>query len=163
METVTEGSTTSRDDEAVARFVERFGLVLAESGMPRMPARVFALLLATDDGKCTAGKLADALHASPAAISGAVRYLHQVGLVAKRRDPGERRDHYEIAQDVWYEVYGNRDKRLDAVAQVLESGVDAVGARSPAGQRLAQSVRFFDFMRAELPLLMDKWRAQEPG
>lgn len=160
---MTEGSTAGRDQEAVARFVERFGLVLAESGMPRMPARVFALLLATDDGKGTAGRLAEALQASPAAISGAVRYLHQLGLAVKRRDPGERRDHYEIVENVWLELYGNRDKRLDAVAHAIGTGVDAVGAQTPAGRRLAQSRRFFDFMRAELPLLMDKWRAQEHG
>ena len=30
-----------------ARFVERFASVLVESGVPRMPARVFAALLAT--------------------------------------------------------------------------------------------------------------------
>ena len=43
-----------RDEEAVRRFIERFALTLAESGMTRMPARVFAAILAADDGRCTA-------------------------------------------------------------------------------------------------------------
>ena len=42
------------DQDAVARFVERFAGGLADAGMPRMPARVFVALLATDSGRLTA-------------------------------------------------------------------------------------------------------------
>jgi predicted transcriptional regulator len=136
-------------------------LVLTESGIPRMPSRVFTRLLATDDGKATAGELAKALRVSPAAISGAVRYLDQVGLVVRAREPGERRDHYEVTDDLWYEVYANRDKQFDAWGSVLTEGVDAVGPNTPAGRRLNQTRRFFEFLRKELPALMEKWRAQE--
>ena len=160
---MTEQSTAARDELAVARFVEQFALLFYAAGVSRMPARVFALLLVTDSGKRTAGQLAEALKASPAAISGAVRYLDQVGLVVKRRDPGERRDHYEVVEDLWYEVYANRDKQLSDWARALDSGVAAVGPDTPAGRRLAESSQFFDFLRAELPALMAKWRAQEQG
>lgn len=37
----------SRDDEAVSQFVEQFAAQLVEAGMQRMPARVFACLLAS--------------------------------------------------------------------------------------------------------------------
>ena len=136
-------------------------LVLDEAGMPRMPSRVFTCLLATDGGKATAGALAGTLGVSPAAISGAVRYLDQVGLIVKARDPGERRDHYEVADDLWFEVYGNREKQFDQWASVLIDGIAAVGAETPAGQRLEQTRRFVEFLREQMPLLMDKWRAQE--
>jgi DNA-binding transcriptional regulator GbsR (MarR family) len=151
----------TRDDAAVDRFVERMALVLADAGMARMPARVFTCLLATNDGKATAGQLAEALRVSPAAISGAVKYLDQVGLAVRARDPGERRDHYEVADDLWFEVYGNRDKQFDQWASVLVDGIAAVGPESPAGQRLDQTRRFIEFLREQMPLLMEKWRAQE--
>jgi DNA-binding MarR family transcriptional regulator len=160
---VTEQPTAAGDELAVARFVEQFALLFAAAGVPRMPARVFALLLVTDSRKRTASQLADGLKASPAAISGAVRYLDQVGLVVKRRDPGERRDHYEVVEDVWYEAYANREKQLSAWARALDAGAAAVGADTPAGRRLTESSRFFDFLRAELPALMAKWRAQQQG
>jgi DNA-binding transcriptional regulator GbsR (MarR family) len=150
-----------RDEEAVARFVERMGLVLTDAGMQRMPARLFTRLLATDSGKATAAQLAEYLHASPAAISGAVRYLDQVGLIIKARDPGERRDHYEVAADVWYEVYGNRDKQMQGWINVLDDGVAAVGEDTPAGQRLAQTRRFVEFLLKEMTDLMERWHAQE--
>src|SRR4051794_8944516 len=72
----------------VARFIERFSGVLVDGGVPRMPARVFALLLASDDGRLTAAELADELQVSPAAVSGAVRYLLQTGLIERARGPG---------------------------------------------------------------------------
>ena len=64
-----------RDEEGVRRFIERFALDLSEAGMPRMPARAFAAILSAHDGRCTAAALAGALRVSPAAVSGAVRYL----------------------------------------------------------------------------------------
>ncbi|HEY7015122.1 MAG TPA: hypothetical protein VH480_20330, partial [Streptosporangiaceae bacterium] len=55
-----------RNGTEVSRFVERFAAVLTEAGIPRMPARVFAALLATDSGRLTAAELAAQLQASPA-------------------------------------------------------------------------------------------------
>lgn len=152
---------STRDEKAVARFIERMAFILTDAGVPRMPARVFTYLLCTNDGKATAGQIAETLQVSPAAVSGAVRYLDQVGLVLRARDPGERRDHYEVADDLWFEVYGNRDKQFDAWANVLLDGVAAVGPETRAGQRLEQTRRFVQFLRDQMPLLMEKWRAQE--
>ena len=142
----------------VDRFVERFALLLADAGLARMPARVFGALLVTEDGKLTAGELSDTLRVSPAAISGAVRYLVQVGLIVRRRDPGERRDHYEVTDDLWFEAYANRDKQMDAWSRLMAEGVAAVGPDTKAGARLEQSRQFFEFLRDQLPELRKKWR-----
>ncbi|HEX7994495.1 MAG TPA: MarR family transcriptional regulator, partial [Streptosporangiaceae bacterium] len=93
-----------RDPVAVARFIERFASVLVEAGIPRMPARVFSALLATDSGRLTAAELADQLQASPAAVSGGVRYLIGVGMVSREGEPGSRRHHYRVPDHVWDEV-----------------------------------------------------------
>jgi predicted transcriptional regulator len=161
MRNVTNGARETVNDDELARFVERFALLLVESGVPRMPARVFGSLLVSEEGKRTAGELADALRVSPAAISGAVRYLAQVGLAVRARDPGERRDHYEVTDDLWYEAYANRDKQLEQWANLMEEGAAVVGGQSKAGARLAQSGRFFDFLREEMPGLMRRWREYE--
>lgn len=150
----------ARDENAVARFVERFALDLVDSGVPRMAARVFAGILIADDGRRTAAELSDSLGVSPAAVSGAVRYLAQVRLVVREREPGERRDHYRVLDDLWYESVMNRDELLAGWEKTLAEGVAAVGVDTPAGRRLDETRRFFDFLRAEVPLLMDKWRAQ---
>lgn len=148
----------NRDATEVDRFVERFALLLTEAGLGRMPSRVFGALLVTDEGKLTAGEIADTLRVSPAAVSGAVRYLVQVGLIVKRRDPGERRDHYEVTDDMWYEAYANRDQQFVRWAELMKEGVAAVGAETKAGWRLETSRQFFEFLRQEIPELLAKWR-----
>lgn len=150
-------------EAAVARFVERFALLLTDSGMTRMAARVFSRLMATDSGSLTAAEIAESLRVSPAAVSGAVRYLAQVGLVAKGREPGERRDHYSVTAVSWMEAIVNRDRLLDAWVAALHDGATALGDGSPAAARLAESKRFFEFLRGEMGQVLDRWRAQEAG
>src|SRR5260370_27498262 len=83
-----------RDDEAVRRFIEDFASALAEMGVPGMPARVFVALLTSDAGRLPAAELAAQLRASPAAMSGAVRYLIQIGLVRREGQPSCRRPYF---------------------------------------------------------------------
>jgi DNA-binding transcriptional regulator GbsR (MarR family) len=148
-----------RDEAAVARFVERFALTFSEAGVPRMPARVFSALLVADEGRRTAAELAETLKVSPAAVSNAVRYLTQVGLVTREREPGERRDHYRIqGGDTWYEVTVRRDAILVRWANDLQEGIEAVGADTPAGRRLEDTRQFYKFVHDEMPRLLERWR-----
>jgi DNA-binding transcriptional regulator GbsR (MarR family) len=146
--------------EGALSFVERFASVLVEGGVPRMPARVFSALLATDSGRLTAAELAELLQISPAAVSGAVRYLVQVSLVSREREPGTRRDVYRVQNDLWYEAVIRREALLQRWQRALAEGVEAVGADSPAGRRLADSADFFAFLEVEMPQALQRWRAQ---
>ncbi|MEV6184183.1 MarR family transcriptional regulator, partial [Streptomyces sp. NPDC052015] len=105
---MTETSGAGRDAEAVSKFVESFAAQLVEAGMQRMPARVFAALLASDSGTLTSAELGEQLQVSPAAVSGAVRYLAQQHMVSREREPGSRRERYRVHSDQWYELLTNR-------------------------------------------------------
>ncbi|MDQ3326346.1 MAG: MarR family transcriptional regulator [Actinomycetota bacterium] len=146
-------------DERLLRFVERFALVFTESGVPRMPARVFAYVLADDADRYTAGELAAGLRVSPAAISGAVRYLVQVGLLGREREPGTRSDVYRIYdEDVWSRIYAQQATVLEQYEAAAADGVRTLGLDRPGGRRLEETRAFFEFMRADLPALMERWR-----
>jgi hypothetical protein len=123
----------------VRRFIERFALAMSEAGMPRMPSRGFAAILSAEDGRCTAAELAEVLGVSPAAVSGAVRYLLQVQLIAI----------------------------LARWEQDLEEGIKAVGPDTPAGDRLEETRGFYAFLREELARILHDWReqrtAERPG
>jgi DNA-binding transcriptional regulator GbsR (MarR family) len=153
-------ASPDRDTQAVQQFVERFASALADAGMPRMPALVFVALLASDSGRLTADELAAQLQISRAAISGAVRYLSQVGMLRRERQRGSRRDHYVLHDDTWYELVARREQLLDRWVENTRAGVDALGAATPAGERLAESLAFFEFLRTEMPALLARWRAQ---
>jgi DNA-binding transcriptional regulator GbsR (MarR family) len=148
----------SDGDDALLRFIERFALMLTEAGWPRMPARVFACLLCEDSGWLTAGGLASRLRVSPAAISGAVRYLIQIGLVSREREPGARTDHYRIDDDAWYEAIMRRNDALARWDEALADGVKMLGAGAAAGRRLEESREFFAFLHDEMAQMMERWR-----
>jgi len=152
-----------RDRAAVTRFVEDLASALMEMGVPRMPARVFAALLTTDSGRLTAAELAAKLQISPAAVSGAVRYLVQIGMARRESEPGSRRHYYRAPNNVWDEVIGIRDHLMARWTGVLRDGVAILGADTPAGERVAESVRFFEFVSSELPLVIRKWRERGLG
>ena len=145
------------DDEELLRFVERFALVLNGAGMARMPARAFVALLISDAGRMTAGELAEALRVSPAAISGAVRYLLDAGFVQREREPGARADTYAISDDVWSEMYFRRLLQVPSWERAVHEGIDLLPPGSPGRTRLEETESFFAFVRAELPKLMEKW------
>jgi DNA-binding transcriptional regulator GbsR (MarR family) len=155
---VTRRSRHERDQQAVLGFIERFAVALTEAGFPRMPARVFAGLLATDSGRLTAADLADLLQVSPAAISGAVRYLAQVNLATREREPGSRRDYYRVHDDVWYEAIARRDQVLARWERSLREGIEVLGRDTAAGARMAETLAFFEFLQNELPPLLKRWR-----
>src|SRR5919199_1545873 len=152
-------AATAPQRDAALRFVEDFALLLTEVGVPRMPARVFACVLADDSGGLTAAELAERLRVSPAAISGAVRWLMQIHLLTRAREPGARRDHYRIRDDQWYEAVVFKTAALRRFEESLAEGVELVGADGPAGRRLQETQEFFTFFREQLPALLERWRA----
>lgn len=154
-------SVQGGNEEAVRRFVESFASALADAGVPHMPALVFVTLLATDAGGLTADELATQLQVSRAAISGAVNYLGHVGLTTRERQPGTRRYRYVLEDPTWYELVARRERLLDRWIATTRDGVNALGPATPAGQRLAESLAFFEFLRHEMPALLARWRERQ--
>ncbi|MDX2936855.1 GbsR/MarR family transcriptional regulator [Streptomyces ipomoeae] len=153
-----DAESSGRDPESVSRFVEHFAAQLVEAGVPRMPARVFAALLASDTGALTSVELGEQLQISPAAVSGAVRYLAQVHLVSREREPGSRRERYRVHSEQWYEAITNREALIKRWEDALREGVTSLGADTPAGRRLAETLAFFEFVEGEVEAMMERWR-----
>jgi predicted transcriptional regulator len=147
-----------RPAAAVPRYIERFASVLTEAGIPRMPARVFAALMATDSGRLSAVDLADTLQVSAAAVSGAVRYLSQVHLISRQHVRGSRRDYYVVHDDVWQEAVLSRGPLLSRWIDSAREGVQVLGPGTPAGARMARTLAFYQFLEQEMPALLERWR-----
>ena len=144
-------------------YIERFAAVLMADGFPPMPARVFVALLVTDSGRLTAAELAGMLRISPAAVSGAVRYLIQVGLVHKERVPGSRRDYYRMPDDVWSDMFKLRDQVMQRWAALVREGIELLGPDTPAGARLAELATYVDVDSRELPEVLKRWDEYRAG
>jgi DNA-binding transcriptional regulator GbsR (MarR family) len=147
-------------------YIERFAAVLMAAGFPPMPARVFVALLIADSGRLTAAELAAMLGISPAAVSGGVRYLIQLGLVHKERVPGSRRDYYRMPGNMWDDLLRMRDQVMSRWSAMVREGIDLVGPDTAAGARMAEQAAFLDFASAELAEVLARWkqyRAGRPG
>ena len=147
-------------EDPVSRFVERFAAQLVEGGMARMPARVFAALLSSEHGVMSSADLGHQLQVSPAAVSGAIRYLAQVDMVTREREPGSRRERYRVHSNQWYEALTSRDSVLKRWEDTLREGVEQFGPDSRPGRRINETLEFFNFLDGELADLMARWRTR---
>ena len=152
-----EANGTGPEDPLFA-YIERFAAVLVAAGFPPMPARVFVALLVTDSGRLSAAELAAMLRISPAAVSGAVRYLIQLGLVHKERVPGSRRDYYRMPGNMWDDLIRMRDQVMGRWTALVREGIDLVGADTPAGERMAEQAAFLEFATKELGQILGRWQ-----
>jgi DNA-binding transcriptional regulator GbsR (MarR family) len=133
------------------------GSALTQAGLPRVPSLVFSALLVDDDGRMTSAELSDALELSPASISGAVRYLEQVGMLRRERERGSRRDVYVVDDDAWHGAMMRRDQMYAPMVAALNAGLTAVDADSRVHQRLLLTREFLVFVDQELSTLAEKW------
>jgi DNA-binding transcriptional regulator GbsR (MarR family) len=155
---VTIAENTDAERATLLRFVERFALVLRESGMQPMPARVFAYALADDADRYTAAELADGLQVSPAAISGAVRQLVQIGFLVREREPGTRSDLYVLDDaHLWTRFVSAELQALRRFQDVVGSGIDLLGTDRPGGRRLAETREFLAFLHEVLADAVARW------
>jgi hypothetical protein len=154
---------TARDEAAVRQFVERVALLFADWGFPRMAARVLFALMTADEPGMTAPALAVRLQVSPAAVSGAVRYLAQLGLVVREAVPGSRRDFYRLRDHAWYAGTATALQFYDLLIVAADDVLEPLGGpHTAAGERVAEMRDFFSYVRGELPNLLEKWQSSRP-
>ena len=147
----------ARDDERISAWIEEFASFMVLSGIPRMPARVLVCLMAEDSGALTSAELSQRLKISPAAVSGAIRYLATVHMVHRTHQPGSRREVYQVGQDVIYQAAVGQMPTMMRWEGMLNKGVQTIGADTEAARRLADSADFIQFMTGEFEGLMERW------
>ncbi|MFJ6196649.1 GbsR/MarR family transcriptional regulator [Micromonospora sp. NPDC092111] len=149
-----------RNEEGVHLFVERMAMAFAEFGFPRMAARVlFAVMSA--DGPLTAAEIGEKLGVSAAAVSGAVRYLTQFGMLVREPVKGSRRDRYRMPENPWYEATIIKTGIYKTLIDIATSGVEALdGGATPGGERVSEMRDFFVFVQEEIDSLGERWRAR---
>ena len=150
------------DDEhrRLLRAVERVAVLLVDAGMPRMASRVFAYALADDADHYTAADFATGLQVSPAAVSGALRYLLDTRLLVREREPGVRADVYRVhSDDVWSAIMTARLPLLEMWEKAVADAAEMIGADHRGGRRLRETQEYFRFSREEMAGLIERWQA----
>ena len=60
--------------------------------------------------------------------------------------------------DQWYEALTNREAIIKRWESALREGVSSLGADTPAGRRMAETLAFFEFVEGEVAAMMERWR-----
>jgi biotin operon repressor len=150
-----------RDENRLRLFVENMAMILADWGFPRMAARVLMELMAADEERLTASELAERLGVSAAAISGAVRYLQQLGLVVRTPVAGSRSDAYEVPENSWYASAIIKGGIYQRLAELSDQGVRAAGEQGAGARRMGEMRDFFLFLDHEVGLLLERWEKEK--
>jgi DNA-binding transcriptional regulator GbsR (MarR family) len=151
------GGSTSDD------FVEQMGSALTQAGLPRVPSLIFSALLVDDDGRMTAAELGAALDLSAGSISGAVRYLEQVGMARRERERGSRRDVYVVDDDAWHGAMIRTSQAYVPMIAALSRGLSATSDVSAAHHRLLLTREFLCFVDEEMTALVHRWEQRRAG
>ncbi|MBT2224921.1 helix-turn-helix domain-containing protein [Nonomuraea sp. NEAU-A123] len=152
------GEADGRDPEAVHELEEQFTVLMIQTGLPRMTARVLTCLYTTDSGSLTAAELVQRLQVSPASISKAIGELEQQELIRRERDPRRRRDRYIIDADVWFRAWLASARQNAALAEFARKGAEVLGATTPAGTRLHDAGQFFEHVGRDMIQAAEHWR-----
>ncbi|MEJ8672776.1 MarR family transcriptional regulator [Streptomyces sp. MS1.AVA.1] len=136
-------ATHGRDPAAVHAYMDRFATMMIATGLPRTAARVLACLVTAPAGARTAAELAQRLGVSPASVSKAVGYLEGLDVLTRTYEPGRRRAHHVIDDDVWLRAWLTSAQKNAVWAETAQEGVDLFGPGTPAGARLQAMHKFF--------------------
>ncbi|MCL2514436.1 MAG: MarR family transcriptional regulator [Microbacteriaceae bacterium] len=148
-------------ESALQEYAEKLAAVFTAAGFPRMSARVLMTLMVSPDAALTAAELTARLGVSPAAVSGAVKYLETLAMLRRRAAPGSRRELYELPEQAWYTATLRQPPFYDAITSLLPEGIAVAQAADASGpaSRLLEMQQFFAFVRTRLPELYAEWVA----
>lgn len=139
---------------------EQAAAMLTAAGMARMPARVMMALVGSPDEGYTAAELADRLGVSPAAVSGAVRYLVSMRLIQRLSRPGDRRDRYDLTDDAWSGMITANAPLYSAIATHMDRIADENADAPISVARAREIADFLRYLTERMPQLADEWRAE---
>ncbi|WP_414715120.1 GbsR/MarR family transcriptional regulator, partial [Stackebrandtia sp.] len=130
--------TTTTDTPAIQHFKTHYTTLMTDSGMPPIMSKVLISLLTSETGSHTSAELVELLHVSPASISKSVRYLEQLGLLRRQREPHQRRERYIMDDEGWIGAWLHALQVHKQLSDAAQLGAEAYGPHTTVGKRLQE-------------------------
>jgi len=118
-----EKQTIDTLDNATIDFIEAFGQLVGESGLPPSIGRVVGLLVISDPGKLSAEDIGNKLRLSTGAVSAAINLLMTFGYIKRVTAPGERRYYYEFDAGSWQNAIDVRLAQMEKGINLANEGL----------------------------------------
>lgn len=107
---------------AQAAFVEKMGLAVETDGGSRIAGRIIGFLLLQPE-PCSLDDLAAVLQVSKASVSTNARMLEGWGMIEQIGVPGDRRDYYQIADDMQGRMMERKLERLRQLRALFDEAL----------------------------------------
>lgn len=139
-------------------FIEKFGLLFEQEGMPRIAGRIIAFLM-LEGGPCALDDLSERLQISKTSASTNTRLLEQLGILEHISKAGDRRDYYELADDYGERMFVMAKQRMERFRKLLaETSSNMPAGEAASRDRLDNMTRFYAFLLADLDGIVERWR-----
>jgi DNA-binding transcriptional regulator GbsR (MarR family) len=145
---------------ATASFVEQIAVILEAEGLPRVCGRLFALLIVSPE-PMSLDDIAEVLGVSKASVSINARTMEERGKIERVSLAGDRRDYYQISDDI---VEKSMEDRIAKVRRLQQAFLTARADRASREEVVA---RRLDSIDAAHQLILDAntsaleaWRAK---
>ncbi len=147
---------------AERQFIEEFGIVMEQTGLPRMAGRILGWLLISTPPHQSSEQLVNGLEASKGSISSMTRFLIQVSLIERMSLPGVRRDYFRIRADAWHNmIRRGLEDEIKMVRQLAERALELLADKPPrTRQWLEEMCNAYNFLEREFPTLLERWAQQ---
>lgn len=139
-------------------LVDKMGLAITGDQAPHMIGRVLGWLLLNSPQPQSAEDLAEALQASRGAISMSTRTLLNVGLIARRRYPADRKIYYEVLPETLARSITARFSSITHIRHAVEEGIGLLADEPPERTRTLRYIReMYLFIETEILRVMQDW------
>jgi DNA-binding transcriptional regulator GbsR (MarR family) len=144
-------------------FIERLGIILEADGLPRIAGRLFGVLLLSPE-PLSLDELAHRLDVSKASVSTDARLLEQRGVAERISRPGDRRDYYQMAPDLFRRSTEQRLARWRAFHEAVCSVRPIVAGRNPVvDHRLEEMEEAYDHVMRTITAALETWGRRRRG
>lgn len=109
-----------QSDTKVQKKVEEMGIVFEKAGLTPMHGRVFAYLLLAEPPYKDFYEIQEFLKASKSAISNALKYLMDQGMIDYITFSGDRRRYFRVNHKTWLERYKDSIRSIATFRNLIE-------------------------------------------
>lgn len=143
-------------------FIRDFGDAYLRFGLPRLMGHIVGLLL-YEEGPLSLDEITDQLGVSKGPVSQVMSRLRDRNLVIRENVPGNRKDFYRAADDIFGQAFHNHAQLFSfnhELAKIYLERISKSGAPEHFSQRIEEMTEFYQKMVEHLQTFLNDWKQE---